>query len=196
MADINTNLDYKKYRWFFTKSGKLVYGGKSAEQNEEIVQAIMTKTDNYIMMHTRIPGSPFAIIDANLKNVSEQDLEEVAIWTACFSRAWRSGLKKTTVDIFTKKQIVKKQGMKTGTFGVEGKIERKNVILRMCLIYQKKVLRAVPETTLKEDEKILMNIIPGKIPKEQFAKMISEKLKKQFEEVLNALPTGNFGVVK
>lgn len=188
--------NYKKYRWFFTKSGKLVYGGKSAEQNEEIIQEIMTKTDNFIVMHTRIPGSPFAIIDAPLKNVSEQDLEEVAIWTACFSRAWRSGLKKTTVDIFTKKQIVKKQGMKTGTFGVGGKIQKKNVILRMSLIYQKKILRAVPETAPREDEKILLKIVPGKISKEQFAKNISEKLKTSFEEILNALPTGNFGVVK
>ena len=30
--------DYKKYRWFFTSSDNLVIGGKSAEQNEEIMK--------------------------------------------------------------------------------------------------------------------------------------------------------------
>ena len=30
-------IDYKKFRWFFTSSGLLVVGGKSAEQNEAVV---------------------------------------------------------------------------------------------------------------------------------------------------------------
>ena len=28
---------YEKYKWFVTSSGKLVMGGKNAEQNEEIM---------------------------------------------------------------------------------------------------------------------------------------------------------------
>lgn len=202
--------DYTKYRWFYTKSGKLVYGGKSAEQNEEIVRKSVINLDpkkkynkefgqkkpsTYkIVMHTRIPGSPFAIVDSSSDKITKADLEETAIWTACFSRAWRTKLKKTTVDVFTTEQIVKRLGMKPGTFGVIGKIDRIDVELKLVLSEQKGILRAIPENSTKD--KALMTIIPGDIPKEQFAKEIAKKFKKTEEEVLNALPTGSFKELK
>jgi len=183
---------YRKYRWFFTHSGKLVYGGKSAEQNEEVLKSLESKKGDFVVMHTMDPGSPFAIIDSSIREVSDKDIEETATWTACFSRAWRSGKKKSVVDIFTKNQIYKNPKMKTGTWGVKGKIEKKEVEMKLVLIDQKKVLRAVPVMTPDEKDKILLKIFPGKNPKEEFAKIISEKLKKPIEEVLNALPTGGF----
>jgi hypothetical protein len=185
-------MDYKKYKWFYTKSGKLVYGGKSALQNEKVLKDLFKKRENFVVMHTKIPGSPFAVIDASIKKVSPSDLEETAVWTACFSRAWRSGLHKTHVDIFTKEQLMKKKTMKTGTFGVSGTIDRKIVKLKLALIIQKGVLRAVPESTLKKNTKVLGKIVPGKIPKEKFAAQLAEKLEKGVTEVLNALPTGGF----
>lgn len=185
-------MDYKKFKWFFTKSGKLVYGGKSAEQNEKVVKDLLEKKDNRVVMHTKIPGSPFAVIDAPIKKVNTSDLEETAVWTACFSRAWRNGLHKTPVDVFTNKQISKGKGMKKGTFGVKGVIERKIVKLKLVLINQKGTLRFVPESTIKSNTKLFAKIIPGKVPKEKFATQIAEKLKKGVSEVLNALPTGGF----
>ncbi|RLG12279.1 hypothetical protein DRN73_02985 [Candidatus Pacearchaeota archaeon] len=186
-------MDYKKYRWFFTKSEKLVYGGKSAVQNEEIVKEIIKKNSERIVMHTKIPGSPFAIIDAPLKKVNESDLEETAVWTACFSRAWRTGLYKTQVDIFTNNQILKEKNMKPGTFAVK-KVQRKNVLLKLFLINQKRILRAVPEKTLKKNTKVFAKIIPGKEKKEKIALEISKKLNKKIDEVLNALPTGGIKI--
>ncbi len=185
-------MDYKKFRWFFTKSGKLVYGGKSAEQNEKVVKDLLERKEKRVVMHTKIPGSPFAVIDSPIKKINASDLEETAIWTACFSRAWRSGLHKTPVDVFTNKQISKGKTMKKGTFGVKGVIERKIVKLKLALINQKGVLRCVPEPTLRSNIKVFAKIIPGKISKEKFAAQISEKLKKDSSEILNALPPGGF----
>lgn len=183
--------NYKKYRWFFTKSGKLVYGGKSAEQNEEVIRDLVKNKKNYIMMHTGIPGSPFSVIVSSKEKISEKDLEEMAIWTGCFSRAWRSGLKKTSVDIFLTEQLLKNNKMKSGTFGVIGKIDRKNVELKLVIAKQKNVLRAIPENSAKG--KKYSKIIPGRIKKEEFAENIMERLNiKNKEEVLNALPTGGF----
>ena len=184
-------MDYRKYRWFLTNSGKLVYGGKSAEQNEAVVNNLINIDENIIVMHTKIPGRPFAVIDSPIKKINESDLHEAAIWCACFSRAWRTGLKKTIVDIFTSKQISKNKGMKTGTFAVAGNIEKKVVELKLYLTKQNGILRTVPEKTLKNKNKELC-IAPGKIEKERFAEMISEKLNIKKEEVLNALPTGGF----
>ena len=80
-------IDYEKYRWFLTSAGKLVIGGKSAEQNEEIMSR--AEKEDYIM-HTSEPGSPFCVIS----EPSKQELEEVAVFTACFSQQWKSGKKK------------------------------------------------------------------------------------------------------
>ncbi|VVB79546.1 Uncharacterised protein [uncultured archaeon] len=187
------SFNYKKYRWFFTKSEKLVYGGKSAEQNEEILNEIAKdKKEDYVIMHTKDPGSPFAIIVAPIKKISEEDLVETAVWTACFSRAWRMGKKKAVVDVFTKSQLYKMKSMKAGTWGVKGKVERKDAQLKLVLTLQKGIVRAVPFESLNPEDKIISEVFPGKIPKEIFSKVIADKIKKPLEEVLMALPTGGF----
>ena len=68
--------EYKKYRWFITSSGKPVIGGKSAEQNESLMKEIFKTKKNYITIHTKEPGSPFSVILADIKNISEKDIEE------------------------------------------------------------------------------------------------------------------------
>ncbi len=184
---------YKKYRWFFTSSGKLVYGGKSAEQNDEVVNELLKQRGkDYILMHTRIPGSPFAVIRYPVKDISEEDLDEVAVWTGCFSRAWRQGMKNVEVDIFKLSDVSKPRTAKSGTFAVKNKIKRKKVKLKLALINQKSVLRAVSEASVKKTNKVFGKIIPGSLTKEKFAKQISGEFGKSKEEVLNALPTGGF----
>ena len=90
--------DYEKYRWFYTSNNHLVIGGKNAEQNEELVKRYIKIKPKYIVMHTKNPGSPFSIILSD--NPTERDLEETAIFTGCFSRAWRENQKKSIIDIF------------------------------------------------------------------------------------------------
>ncbi len=187
---------YKKYRWFFTKSNKLVYGGKSAEQNELIVKELLkqfqkTKKD-YLLMHTKIPGSPFAVIRAPISKISERDLQETAIWTGCFSRAWRQGMKSVEVDIFKLSNVKKPSKLKPGTFSVSKKDKTIKVNLKLVLINQKSLLRAVPEITPKKQNNILAKITSGSITKDKFAEQLSKQLGKPKEEVLNALPTGGF----
>jgi hypothetical protein len=183
---------YMKYRWFFTKSSKLVYGGKSAEQNEEIVNKLLKEETNCMVMHTKMPGSPFSIIFSEPSKVSEEDMEEAAAWTGCFSRAWRSGAKKAEIDMFLSEQIFKDKRMKDGTFGVRGIIDRKPVDLRLYLVKQKGVLRCVPRESLKISTKVYTKFVPGNIPKEKFSEYLVKKYGFNKEEVLNALPSGGF----
>ncbi len=186
---------YHKYRWFYTKSGRLVYGGKSAEQNEEIVGKLIKEKKNYIVMHTKTPGSPFAVIMEDPKKVNEEDLNECAVWTASFSRAWRAMAKETQVDVFLSEQIYKLKSMKVGTFGIKGPVDRRKVQLKLVLISQENVLRATPEQSVKPKSKIYYMLLPGKMNKEELALDLAAKLKKSKEEVLNALPTGGFRYV-
>ena len=182
--------DYEKYRWFFTSNKHLVIGGKSAEQNEEVINKYKNK-GKYVVMHTSSPGSPFSVILAD--NPSPKDLEETAIFTACFSRAWREGKKKEIIDIFLMEQMIKNKSMKTGTFGVVGLVDRKTVELKLYSERQKGKLRFV---SFKTKDKKSLCIIHGKINKEQFAEQIAIKLEIPKEQVLNALPTGGFKVIK
>lgn len=190
--------DYKKYKWFFTSSGKLVIGGKSAKQNDSLLKKLKEKKTDYIVMHTSSPGSPFSVILTQIKNVSPSDIEECAIFTGSFSRAWRERKKSTIVDIFKLSQLTKEKSMKTGTWGVLGSVRHKKVNLKLVLIKQKDLLRAVPEKTEKNKKKIFLKISPGTIDKKDMIPKLQLEFGDSFtqEEILSALPAGGISISK
>ena len=179
-------IDYKKYKWFYTKSGKLIVGGKSAEQNDELLSELKNTKKDYIVMHTKTPGSPFCVIVSNIADVSEKDIQECAIFTGCFSRAWKEGQKSAEVHEFQLSQLLKSKLMKTGTWQVKGKIEQRNVALELAIIFQNKIVRAVPVMSASDSE-VIAYVRPGKTDKtEAVAKIKIPALKKLNKEQLIA----------
>ena len=169
--------DYKKYKWFFTSSGKLVVGGKSAEQNDELLKKMKNFERDFVVMHTESPGSPFSIIFSEIKDISKADKEECAVFTASFSKAWKQKKKKAVVNSFRFSQIYKTGGMKTGTWGLSGKVERIEAPLKLILTEQKSVLRAVPEKAITNKKNAFFVILPGKIEKGAILPKIELELK-------------------
>jgi len=102
-----------KFREFETSSGKMVFGGKSAENNEELV--VQTKPAETVL-HTAMAGSPFVNIKGK---ATKKDIKEAAIFCARYSHDWRDNKKEVIVHVFRKADIYKNKGMKTGTFGVK-----------------------------------------------------------------------------
>src|SRR5258708_2957418 len=147
-------IDYKKYKWFFTASGKLVVGGKSAEQNDALINEMKKMKKEMIVMHTKSPGSPFCVILAPVSAFSTEDSKECAIFTGCFSRAWKEGQKSTTVDIFNLSQLSKSSEMNTGSWSVKGKIKNKVVELSLVIAMQENVVRAVPKNSVNSEDVI------------------------------------------
>ncbi|MEK6927683.1 MAG: NFACT RNA binding domain-containing protein [Nanoarchaeota archaeon] len=192
---------FSKYRWFYTSSGLLVVGGKNAVQNDELLHKIKGFRETFIILHTSEPGSPFCIILESANKVSKLDTEEAAVFTGCFSKAWKQGKMSTKVDVFNSDQIHKNNDMKSGTWGVYGNVQRITVSLGLVLVKQKDILRAVPETTAErlEDKSFpkKIKIYPGNIEKEHmFAKLeleIDESISK--EKVLSAIPSGGFKII-
>ncbi len=190
--------NYKKYKWFCTSSGKLVVGGKSAEQNDELLKLLKKQNKECVMMHTSEPGSPFSVILADVKDVKKSDIEECAVFTASFSRAWKLGKKTASIDIFKSSEIYKDSRMKTGTWGVLGRAKKVNASLMLVLTKQRGVLRAVPEKSIKSKKEMIVKILPGNISKED----VLAKIQLEFgsalshEELLSALPSGGFKVIK
>jgi len=187
--------DYKKYRWFYTSSGKLVVGGKSSKQNDELLIHLKQQKKDYIVMHTSSPGSPFSVIFSEINKVTEKDIKETATFTGCFSRKWREQAKFAEVDVFNLSSLYKSRSMKQGTWGVKGKTNRIKVKLELVLAIQKDVLRAVPETCVKKKD-ILLKIRPGKIDKAEMLPKFHVVLDKHFsqEELLSALPSGGVSI--
>jgi len=183
--------DYQKYRWFYTSSGKLVVGGKSAAQNDWLLKLLKTLEYEYLVMHTSEPGSPFSVIVSEVDKVSKDDIEECAIFTACFSKAWKSHKKEASIDVFKLSQVYKNREMKEGTWGVLGKVERVKALLQLSLVKQKGILRAVPKFTAKNP---IINISPGNIEKKDVAAKLELEIGKALnqEELLSALPSGGF----
>ena len=185
-------IDYKKFRWFFTSNGLLVIGGKSAEQNEETVP-LAEQGD--VILHTKLPGSPFCIIKGRGQKILNQDIKEASIFCACFSQQWKNKKKNVEIHVFSPEQIFKDKKAKKGTFNVIGKTKSLSVKLELYLTIQENKLRAVPETAAKSK---LFLIKPGDIEKEKFAKILKEKLKSinlnfSEDEILSAIPSGGFG---
>ena len=116
-----------KYREFITSSGKRILAGKSAEQNEELVEQFEGKGN--VILHTKKAGSPFCVIE-NLKP-NKKDIKETAIFCARKSHDWRDNKSDVTIHLFNGKDIYKRKGMKTGTFGVkkfkEIKVKKKKI---------------------------------------------------------------------
>lgn len=102
-----------KFRESYTTSGKLMLGGKNAEQNELIVEQA---GKNEVILHTKAAGSPFVNIKGK---ASKKDIKEAAIFCAKYSRDWKKNKKDVEVHWFFGKDIFKERDMKIGTFGVK-----------------------------------------------------------------------------
>src|SRR3989344_4906453 len=166
--------DYRNFRWFFTSSDVLVVGGKSDEQNEEVIKQFLKP--EYTVLHTSAPGSPFMIIQS--EQADKTDIEEAAIFCACFSQSW-----------------------KKNTFAVKGEKKTMTVKPELILIYQKGKMRAVPNTKafIKKSE-ILAEISQGKLSKEESANIIIKKIKDKYQlpvskdEIMAAIPSDKLNV--
>lgn len=188
--------DYKKYKWFHTSNKLIVAAGKSAESNDGLLKEMKRTRKDYWVMHTSHPGSPFSVIISDTEKVKERDLEECAVFTGCFSRAWKEGKKNTEVHYFKLSQLEKKKEMKTGTWGIAGNVKKMKVKLELFLIKQEGVLKAVPEKTA--GGKGLLKICPGKTDKskmtEKIAIELGDNINLNKEEILAALPAGGVKV--
>src|SRR3990167_5123984 len=132
--------EFKRYRWFYTSSGKLVVGGKSAAQNDDLLYKLVASRKELLVTHTREPGSPFCVILSDAKSITRQDRRECAQFTACFSRGWKAGKKKANVDFFYSSQLYKQKSMSQGTWGVKSKIESLSVPLMLSLTRKKGIM--------------------------------------------------------
>ena len=111
--DCFPNLNMVNFREYITASGLRVFGGKNAENNDELVFAAAVKD---VLLHTTAPGSPFVNIK---ENPSKQDIREAAIFCAKYSQDWRETKRDVVVNMFKRSDMNKSVMMKKGSWGVK-----------------------------------------------------------------------------
>lgn len=126
------------FREYVTVSGLRVFGGKNAENNDELVFAANTKD---VLFHTLEPGSPFVNAGGN---PSKQDIKETAIFCAKYSQNWREKKRDVVVNMFKRVDMNKPARMKIGSWEVK---KQKKVKVRATDILKfEKEIRKKDET--------------------------------------------------
>ncbi|HEY6669243.1 MAG TPA: ribosome rescue protein RqcH [Candidatus Nitrosopolaris sp.] len=179
---------YERYRWFITTDGLLAIGGRDASSNSAIIRKHLTEND--IVIHAEVHGSPFFIIK-NTGNLEETglSLQQVAVATVSFSRAWKDGISSADAYWVTPDQIKKGappgQYVPKGSFVIEGKRNyMKGLELRMAIgvarLENRYTVVCGPADAVKKSAIIYAILLPGGLQPLNVAK----KIKSEFVRIL------------
>ena len=173
---------YEKFRWVITSDGFLVVAGKDTVSNEVLVKKYATQED--AVFHAEITGSPFVVVKAEGKPISEQALHEAGDFAASFSRAWRENL--GTADVYWVKvdQLSKSgpsgESVPHGAFFVVGKRNwMRNVPLRVAvgiIVGEETSFVGGPVNAVKAKTKAYVVILPGDTLGKDLLKQILKSL--------------------
>lgn len=194
---------FENYRWFITSSGMIVVAGKDAKTNEKVVKKYLTDRDLYF--HADIHGAPSVVLKTDGKDVDEKTIEEVAIFSVCFSKAWQNNLWGVSAYYVNAHQVSKQaesgEYVPKGAWVIRGKknyvhkiplrlavgvVEYEGVELVMC----------GPVSAVAQRSKKYVIIEPGELSKDQLSKEISKILDwPNIEEIQKVLPPGDSKIV-
>ncbi len=173
---------YEKFRWYTSSDGSLVVAGKDTVSNEVLIKKYTTQED--VVFHAEITGSPFVVVKAEGKPISEQALREAAEFAASYSRAWRENL--GTADVYWVKvdQLSKSgpsgESVPHGAFFVVGKRNwYRNTPLRVAVgitVNETTCFIGGPVDAVKSKTKAYVVIVPGDSTGKELLKQILKSL--------------------
>ncbi len=173
---------YEKFRYFTTSDGFLVVAGKDVVSNEVLIKKHATMED--VVFHAEITGSPFVVIKAEGKAISEQALKEAAEAAASYSRAWRENA--GTADVYWVKvdQLSKSgpsgESVPHGAFFVVGKRNwYQNTPLRVAVgivLGEETSFVGGPIDSVKAKTKTYVVIQPGDYQGKELLQMVMRTL--------------------
>ncbi len=190
---------YEKFRWFISSGGFLVIGGRDATSNEIVVKKHTEPND--LVFHTDMAGSPFFVVKSDGKQIGEKTKEEAADATCTFSKAWKLGLQTSSVFYVAPEQVSKKtkagEYMGKGAFMIYGKTNYINnkVNLAVGMTKSQQVMSGPLEAVKANCDKYVI-LVQGNEKASAIAKYIQHKIGGSIDEIIRALPAGEFKVKK
>ena len=190
---------YEKFRWFISSDGFLVISGSDATTNDIIVKKHLEKND--LVFHTELKGSPFVVIKSNNNLISQNTIEEAAIFCAANSMQWSAKLAASDVYYVGPDQLKKELGLPKGTFMIHGKRTYLKPVLQLAIgVTNDTKIMCAPINAVKSNCKNMIIIKQGDMKKSDIAKKIKKrfedelKIKINLDEIMQALPPGECSI--
>lgn len=191
---------YHPFRWFISSEGFLCVGGRDASTNEIIIKRYAEKQD--LIFHTDAPGSPFFVVkkSSSKESLGEATLNETAVATASYSRAWKLGISYVDVYYVNPDQVGKeaKSGeyLTKGAFVVSGRRNYLRVELKLAVgIIEAGEIMGGPVEAVKKHCKKYFIIEQGKDKPSDAAKKIKKHLSAKIDDIIRVLPSGECKVI-
>ena len=173
---------FEKFRWYTSSDGFLVVAGKDTVSNEVLIKKYTTQED--VVFHAEITGSPFVVIKAEGREISEKVLREAGEFAASFSRAWRENLGSADVYWVKVDQLSKSgpsgESVPHGAFFVVGKRNwLRNTPLRVAvgiIVGEETTFVGGPVEAVKAKTKAYIVIQPGDLAGKELLKQILKSL--------------------
>ncbi|MBI2175797.1 DUF814 domain-containing protein [Candidatus Woesearchaeota archaeon] len=194
---------FEKFRWFTSSEGFLCIGGRDATTNEIIIKKHAEKGD--LVFHTELAGSPFFVVKSGSHEgaVGSATIEEAAIATASYSRAWKAGLQSVDVYYVKPEQVSKEakagEYLTKGAFMIYG---RKNPVpvrvgLAVGVMANGKIMGG-PAAAVAASCSKYVKLTQGDNKPSDAAKKIAKLLSlgsSCLDEIIRAMPAGEFKVL-
>lgn len=189
---------FEIFHWFYTSEGKLVIGGKNAQQNDIVYKKHME--DNDLFFHADIQGGSAVILKRGVDS-TEEEIRETVQFAASFSNAWKNG--NASVDVYSvKKEQLSKHStggyVPAGAFAISGKREWfRNSKLGLKIGRGEHGIEIIPERSARK-LKGEIHLAPMKSGKEkgEISRFIAKKLSADVTEILELTPSGKSKIVK
>jgi len=173
---------FQKFRYFTSSDGFLVVAGKDTVSNEVLIKKYTAPED--VVFHAEITGSPFVVVKAEGKPVSEQVLREAAEFAASFSRAWRENVGAADVYWVKVDQLSKSgpsgESIPHGAFFVVGKRNWfRNTPLQVAIgvvVGEEVTFVGGPIDAVKAKTKNYLVILPGDYQGKELLQMVMRSL--------------------
>jgi predicted ribosome quality control (RQC) complex YloA/Tae2 family protein len=190
---------YGKFHFSFTSGGKLLLGGRNAQQNDLLFAKHTDDAD--LFYHADIQGASAVILKGGAELLAAGDaaaraeLAEAAQFAASFSKAWVNGNASVDVYAVLKSQVSKHATggfVPSGAFAISG--ERtwfRDTKLALRIGIGEKGLTLVPDvsTTKLQNALVLVPSLAGK-EKGALARSLSKRYGVHPDELLELLPNG------
>ena len=188
---------YEKFHWFRSTDGFLVIAGKDLRTNNELVKKYLEKDD--LFLHAEIHGAAVVIIKSEGKPIPEKTIDEAAIFSVTYSKAWKDRMSTENTYWVTSDQVSfsapSGEYLTKGSFIIKGK---KNILRNIPLeiavypVIEEKWAYIIsgPESALQTMKNIdpskIVSIVPGDTIKSKIAKMIVTHFLEGLDEIDSA----------
>jgi len=184
---------FEKFHWFKSSDGFLVLAGKDLRTNNELVKKYLEKDD--LFLHAEIHGAAVVIIKSEGKPIPESTINEAAIFSVTYSKAWKDRGSSENTYWVTSDQVSFSaptgEYLAKGSFIIKGKKNSiRNTPLEIAVypIIEEKWSYVIsgPLSAIQAIEGIdntkIIRVIPGDTLKSKIAKIIVSKFLEGLDE--------------